>query len=134
MQKLKRSSCYCILPFLLLLLSSCAEMNSKFDCPMKAGVSCESLDQVNERVDRGEIGSAKEMAGRSTLQTMSYDPLPQTPCASFGKCSTHPPLREGESVQHIWVAPFEDQSGNYHEDSSIYTVVKEGHWISRPLK
>ena len=38
-----------------ILLTGCAEMNSQFDCPMKPGVRCESLDQVNARVDRGEI-------------------------------------------------------------------------------
>ncbi len=36
--------------------SGCAEADSKFDCPMKPGVSCSSLDQVNAKVDRGEIG------------------------------------------------------------------------------
>jgi hypothetical protein len=39
-----------------MLLASCTNMNAKFDCPMKNGVRCESLDKVNARVDNGEMG------------------------------------------------------------------------------
>lgn len=44
------------------------------------------------------------------------------------------PLRYGETVQRIWVTPYEDSEGNYHEDSTLYTIVKKGHWIGNPLK
>jgi len=81
-----------IILLLMLVLSGCAGMNPKFDCPMKPGIRCESLDQVNDRVNRGEIG------------------------------------RYAETVQHVWIAPFEDTSGNYHEESNVYSVVEPGYW------
>lgn len=47
-----------VMGFLLLplLLTGCAAMNTNFDCPMKPGVTCESLDSINAKVDRGKIG------------------------------------------------------------------------------
>ena len=39
------------------LLSGCSSLNSEFDCPMKPGVMCQSLDQVNTMVDQGKLGA-----------------------------------------------------------------------------
>ena len=39
----------------LLMLSGCSTMNDQFSCPMKPGVQCQSLDQVNAQIDKGEI-------------------------------------------------------------------------------
>ena len=44
------------------------------------------------------------------------------------------PLRYGETVQKLWVAPFEDKEGNYHNSSEIFVITKGGHWIGRPVK
>jgi conjugal transfer pilus assembly protein TraV len=44
------------------------------------------------------------------------------------------PIRSNESVQQIWIGPYEDTSGTYHEPSYIYTVVKKGQWIGKPVK
>lgn len=118
-------------------LTSCASMNSSFDCPMKPGISCESLDKVNARVDRGEIG---------------HDEVPCQSCekkSGCTNCSIEPtiykntglkihkegePLRYSESVMRVWIAPFEDKSGNYHKESEVFTIVKPGHWIDYPVR
>ena len=46
-----------ILPALILcasmLLCSCAP--SHFDCPLMGGVSCQSLEQINTRIDAGSL-------------------------------------------------------------------------------
>lgn len=115
---------------MLILVSGCAEMNSQFDCPMKGGVSCASLDQINAKVDRGEIGtSGNESIHKSMVVHTQYIESP-----SFVKQSIQKPKRVGEKVQHIWIAPFEDIEGNYHEESDIYTVIKPGRWIGYPVK
>lgn len=113
-------------------LTACSIMNSSFDCPNKSGVNCKSLDQINRMVDSGEI------RGRM-----------QTGCAGVAKCTdgaefqsfpvsasfrSGQPIRYGETVQRIWIAPYEDSEGNYHQDSIIYAVMKGGHWIGRPVK
>jgi conjugal transfer pilus assembly protein TraV len=87
---------------MLLFLTGCSTLNSQFDCPMRPGIRCESLDQVNSRVDRGEIG--QEMLKTSL------------------------PIRKRETVLPIWIAPFEDTDGNYHQASEIYTILNPGHW------
>ena len=41
------------------MLSGCGEFNSQFTCPMKPGVTCQSLDQVNTLVDQGKLAQVK---------------------------------------------------------------------------
>jgi conjugal transfer pilus assembly protein TraV len=93
---------------MLLFLTGCANLNAQFDCPMRPGVHCESLDQVNSRVDRGEIG-----------QEMLKTSLPR---------------HKHETVLPIWIAPYEDTDGNYHQEGEVYTVMKPGYWPEHPLK
>jgi conjugal transfer pilus assembly protein TraV len=44
------------------------------------------------------------------------------------------PIRYGETVQQIWLAPFEDTAGNYHEPSIVYIILQPPHWIGVPTK
>jgi hypothetical protein len=42
-------------------LIGCAHLNSNFDCPMKPGIQCESIDEINARVDCGQFdGTCKK--------------------------------------------------------------------------
>ena len=107
------------------ILTGCTTMNSSFDCPNKAGVQCKSLDQINGMVDNGQIqGRTQSAPHLSGMSEAEFQPYPMTASYYPGK-----PLRYGESVQRIWVAPFEDTEGNYHQDNFIYTIAKGGHWI-----
>lgn len=118
---------------LLMLLSSCAEMNTQFDCPMTSGIRCESIDSVNARVDRGEMRrSNMSKVSDENLQTMPV--YKDSLSANTRYPSKAKSLRYGETVQRVWVAPFEDKQGNYHQESDIYTVTKPGSWIGTPLK
>lgn len=44
------------------------------------------------------------------------------------------PIRNQENVQQIWIGPYEDEDGNYHEPSYVYTVVKKGSWFGEPVE
>jgi|HubBroStandDraft_4_1064222.scaffolds.fasta_scaffold968479_2 conjugal transfer pilus assembly protein TraV len=103
---------------MFLLLTGCSSLNAQFDCPMRPGVHCESLDQVNSRVDRGEIGQEKWIKG-STSSWMT---------------SASSSFRRHETVLPIWIAPFEDTDGNYHQASEVYTILKPGYWQGHPPK
>jgi conjugal transfer pilus assembly protein TraV len=115
------------------LLSACTT-NSSFDCPNKAGVNCRSLDQINRMVDNGQIHGRTQMDVREETKTNLVDG------AEFQSFPTAPPfipgqpIRYGETVQRIWIAPYEDTDGNYHQDSLIYAIMKGGHWIGKPVK
>lgn len=109
------------------MLNGCSNMNSSFDCPMKPGVRCESLDQVNRRVDRGEIGQ-QEIQIASSIKPSFMN------TASSPVRIGHQPLRLSETVQRIWIAPFEDTNGNYHQASEVFTIARPGRWIGSPVK
>lgn len=112
-------------------ISACSSMNGSFDCPNKAGVNCRSLDQVNDMVDSGQLH------GRSSYSNQDEPSSNSTEFEAFPSATTYTPgapLRYGETVQRIWVAPYEDTEGNYHQDNLMYAIVKRGHWIGAPLK
>lgn len=114
----------------LLSLSACSTMNSSFDCPNKAGVNCKSLDQINGMVDTGQIRGQSDIGGSSLdVNSPVFEAFPVTTSYAPGQ-----PLRYGETVQRIWVAPYEDSEGNYHQDNLVYAIVKGGHWIGKPVK
>ena len=115
------------------ILNGCSSINSQFDCSMKPGIRCESIDSVNSRVDRGEIGGTTSMSGitPSSIQSISYKDAAYSRINPFKNSE---PLRYGETVMRVWVAPFEDKEGNYHQESDIYTITKPGSWIGVPPK
>lgn len=118
------------------LLSACTT-NSSFDCPNKAGVNCRSLDQINAMVDSGEIHGRMQGSGNDSSLSMMNQLKERDEFQSFPNSSTFipgQPIRYGETVQRIWIAPYEDMEGNYHQDSVLYAVMKGGHWIARPVK
>jgi len=43
------------------------------------------------------------------------------------------PIRSNEKIQQIWIGPYEDTNGNYHEAAYVYAVVKKGRWIGNPI-
>ena len=80
------------------------------------------FDRDDSRQSRGK----SPVPTSSGLQkTRGYEVSTPTP----GK-----PIRYGEGVQRIWIAPYEDVDGNYHEPSFVYTVVRTSHWIGIPQK
>lgn len=118
--KLSRVLFICI-SSVLFFAAGCGSMNSSFDCPNKPGVMCRSLDQVNSMVDHGEIGRdvgvRKENIG-------NFHPVYTL---SNGE-TTKAPLRTGERIARIWIAPYQDLQGNYHDEGMLYTVVSSSHW------
>lgn len=118
-----------LLILLAILLTSCSSMNSSFDCPNCAGVMCKSVDQINGMVDSGQIRGRTQASVENVSPTTEFQPYSVTSGFYPGA-----PLRYGETVQRIWIAPFEDTEKNYHQDSYMYAIIKDGHWIGSPVK
>lgn len=119
-----------ILLILTASLTACT-MNSHFDCPNKAGVNCHSLDEINRMVDQGTV-----IDGRSETARIPANVAPDhtfEPYTPMTLESVSTPIRYAETVERIWVAPFTDTDGNYHDASLIYTIVKGGKWINDPV-
>ena len=106
-------------------LTACA--NTHFDCPNHAVARCESLDQINSQVDSGQLCGwhKRSLACATARVTCAADAKPFSPPVSAS------PAREDEAVQRVWVAPYEDNEGNYHEASAMWVVMKGGHWVEK---
>ena len=109
----------CIYLITLFAISACSTMNDQFSCPLKPGVSCQSLDAVNAKIDRGEIGISNDSEEKMNirLNTVSKN------IVDNNSDKQDEPSRLPEKVLRVWVAPYEDTQGNYHEASEILTVV-----------
>lgn len=103
-----------------LCLSGCAKLNQDFDCPAPNGGSCKRMDQVYDMVN-GDGG-----VGHEPLAVVPN----RNPLAVEGRPGE--PLRYGEGVMRLWIAPYEDTDGNYHQANQVYSIVREGHWIQNP--
>lgn len=106
-------------------------MNSSFDCPNKAGVRCKSLDQINSMVNNGQIRSHGVMTNNVPVVSVTDHPEFQ---AFKGSMKGYSLIRYRETVQRIWIAPYEDTEGNYHLESYMYAVMKGGQWQGNPVK
>jgi type IV conjugative transfer system lipoprotein TraV len=116
------------------LMQGCAGLNGKFGCKASATNSCTTVSKVNSQADAGYF-SFKSSGGddaQHQSQTFAYD------TGYKGYTGTTPapgePVRFGEQVQRIWIAPYQDRVNNYHEPSYIYTVLNKPHWIGSPAR
>lgn len=117
---------------IFLILTGCAGMNSGFNCPMKPGQLCSSLDEVNRMVDQGKMGRTQHPNGSDTAIESAGNT--QTTPYAMDAVKADEPLRYGESIIRVWIAPFEDKSGNYHQPSTVYALLQPGHWVGNPVQ
>jgi hypothetical protein len=114
-----------IVASMLIFLTGCSAMNSRFDCSNKPGVTCKSIGQVNDMVDSGMLGSKPSSIGNKKTEKPSYLDINRQNLSSRFNA-----LRAGEEVVRIWVAPYQDVHSNYHNESTLYTVVRKNNWVA----
>ncbi len=120
------------------LLTGCASLNNKFDCSLKPGVMCKSIDQVNTQVDQGVLGGNSTASTCKKCNAVNSKQINTrgnfiTPSPNL-TLNPGDPIRYGETVMRVWMAPFEDKDGNYYQPTVLYTVIKPGHWMGQPVK
>lgn len=91
------------------LLTGCA--TPKFSCTddMK-GPGCRSVSQVYANAHHEDA------------------PQPSSPTGMPVVIRPGDPLRSGERVLRVWMAPWVDKDGDYHDQAYIYLVLDHGHW------
>ena len=104
-------------------LSACAKVQSGFDCPFGKGVGCRSITQVNQMVDDEKFDELKIAKGKHKTLAVKKDDRGESVSLAQTKIQ-----RMQEEHLTVWIAPFEDERGNFHEDSVIHTVIKPGAW------
>ena len=113
----------------LLLLTGCAGMNGSFGCNAKAGRACTPVSQVNRQASFGYYDH-----GKRTDQSVSWSkPGGRRGVNKEGGSAIAGPIRTGERIQRVWVAPYQDLSGNYHNANAVYMVVEKPHWAGFPV-
>jgi type IV conjugative transfer system lipoprotein TraV len=81
----------------------------------------------------GDEGSLNPLGEASAFNASNAYGNFSTPYPSSGP-QPGDPLRYQETVLRVWVAPYEDKEGNYYQPTTLYTVVKPGHWVGNPPK
>lgn len=122
----------------LTLLSGCSTTSEVFECEAGKGIGCKSISDVNKMVDQGQVGGNSDDA--QTLKTVA-PVFTQNNLSSGAK-----PVEGNETVLsdqtlinrvreeslRVWIAPFQDEQGNFHEGSVIHTVIRPGYWQLTP--
>ena len=134
------------------LLSGCSVFGGNdFSCNRVGGISgCVSMDNVYKMSEDGTISeqhspysvdgkqymTADNATAGSFTPTGTSSNLPQAVSNQSGYAVGVPsagmPVRYGDKIQKVWIFPYQDTSGNYHESSIIYSVVQKSHWVGYP--
>ena len=116
---------------IVILFSGCAGMNSDFACNGKSPQMCQPIDNVNKVAEEGVFTNNSN--NNVVINNTQYE---NVSLSGYTLPTPQPgePIRYGESVQKIWIAPFEDSHDNYHESSYLYTVINKSHWVGTPAK
>ena len=115
---------------LSLTLTGCSTASESFDSQATQGVGSKSISQVNAMIDKGQIEGIK---GDNENDKVIAPVLVQTPIPTFNQetivLSDHSVIhRQPEQHMRIWMAPFQDANGNFHEASVIHTLQRPSFW------
>jgi conjugal transfer pilus assembly protein TraV len=130
------------------LLSGCAGVKSEFECNVTSSDSCMTMQQANEKAKAAETpGRGKpdatalpRLAEGDFHSTAVASPpgIAVPPLASLSTGHAVPrsvmpgnyprPLRVGEQVASLWIAPYIDTGDVYHQPAVVLFVVKPSRW------
>ena len=131
------------------LLVGCAAYDESFDCPAGKGIGCQSVTEVKKKLNQGAIDmpeTTTEAAARCGGKTPFLPPIvshgqgkidfadqtagidPVVFIDSHGMTLS----RAREHPLRVWIAPYQDSDGNFHEASIVHTVIRPGYWHIQP--
>lgn len=132
--------------FLMLALSltGCSTLSgydgsSSFSCKAPDGVSCSSLSGVYANASQNNLpglqatitnetnskekNSSGDKTNPSVLQAGSHFGITGKPLNSGD------PIYKPSKVLRVWIAPWQDEDGDLHDQSYVYMVADYGHWV-----
>lgn len=116
----------CLVVFIFMLSACITGLNSQFSCQSAKNYGrCLSLSEIDQKFDQGQLIAESD---ENLMYPQPQVTLPYT-FESFNTDNTTHPLRRSETVKRIWIGPYEDTEGNYHQPSLIYTITQPGYWI-----
>ncbi|MFC1659308.1 type IV conjugative transfer system lipoprotein TraV [Pseudomonadota bacterium] len=131
--------------FLLFILSSCSTTKSTWDCPMEDGAGCRTIYEADHDTDincktkkckKNQKKQSKKYIYRKTFvkhikETENTKKEKNTATYSNNQKSNSmdlKSLRTNEKVTRVVFAPFIDEYGNRHEQSTVYIVDEQPNW------
>ncbi len=136
-----------------LSLGSCALFSDPKPTKISGIQDDVTMNQINDKANSGEIdvenspylgdGGLGGTDGDPTNSAKSNQKLPpqiygimkdgvggyQVATPSAGQ-----PVRYTETLQKIYIFPYEDTQGNYYDTSIMYSVLDKSHWIGYPTQ
>jgi conjugal transfer pilus assembly protein TraV len=150
-----KNSRLCRIPFwgaLFMLtgwLTGCAATYSKseFGCAAPTGVSCMSISGLNANIDAGNLPKAKksvptrddarEDRDKRTSSARGDDDVPTRGVSTRTTAKTNKdesgidsnaPIRIPPKQLRVWIAPYQDEHGNFMDGRRIYVQIHDGRW------
>lgn len=122
-----------------LSLTGCMTMSgldggSTFSCKAPDGVTCSSLFGIytNAVADNLPGMQKKSHSGAAAIAAASSESNASPAAVASNIRGRAPsagmPIRSTQKVMRIWVAPFEDNDGDLHDQSYVYMVADIGRW------
>lgn len=145
---------YLLVPFAAsAFLSGCANMSgldasTSFSCKAAPGVTCQSISGVHQNASQGALpfqtrGDANVNANGSDQEKSNSEQTEQAEKPRYGAskdsgkvsprdmpaASSGMPVRQPPLVLRVWMAPYESDTGDLHDQSFFYTMVHSGKWM-----
>lgn len=120
MRKIDYLKIVCLLA-VVINTSGCALYSKEFDCKVDKGLGCKSISEVNQLVDNGALKEVREN------KSVNF-PANAVCSLPIGLSDQAKIQRVQEEHLRVWIAPYQDEQGNFHEASLIHTVIKPGYW------
>ncbi|NNM59377.1 MAG: type IV conjugative transfer system lipoprotein TraV [Legionellales bacterium] len=119
------------------LFTGCASTgSSNFSCPAPNTGMCKPIHDVDKMVSDGQLGQDGTSTGKNGIKANqtagAFDNFSTPYPASI--ITPGAPLRIQEQIMAVWVAPYQDKQGNYHDPSTLYSVIEPGRWVADPVR
>lgn len=132
---------YALIGFASLLLGGCTSLSglsgeSDFACKAPPGVTCQSLSGVHanamaENLPFQRQGQAAHAPGEEDGVATYGDRLGSEKISpkEMAAPMSGMPIRKPPLILRVWVAPYEDEANDLHDQSYFYTMVHPGEWM-----
>ena len=121
-----------ILPYLLfMLLPSCSNYNSAFECKLGKGVNCTSVSQINNMVDLGSLNAVEDQSSKFKVkkEIIKVAQKTQFPLVLPNNLHNSSVIRIPETTLRIWVAPYVSAQDGYIEAQYVHKVLEKSAWM-----
>jgi conjugal transfer pilus assembly protein TraV len=95
-----------------------------FSCKAPDGISCASLSGVYANAVQNNLPGQRPQGNASK----PADSGQVAPRLTKNNLQAGDPLRSGQKVRRVWLAPWEDEDEVLHDQSYFYMVVDAGRW------